>query len=187
MQVNGSDIVPLYNIVPPSGSPAQFGFFYLSIVVTLLAKVRPSDYGIDIVTEETPSSIPIPKFEVTMWGVPSDRSHDQLREVCLERGSGYNPNLGDCSLETAATCRSCARRPRVRAPAAVGASTSTPTSTRMSFHSETTTPAIEGCEYNPFDPTLALAPSTQAPHAPSGVDARSVDAAGLRPQRHRAG
>ena len=39
------------------------------------------------------------------------------------------------------------------------------------LNAESTTPAVEGCQYNPFDPSFAFVPSTQAPHAPTGVDA----------------
>jgi hypothetical protein len=172
VQVIGGDIVPLYNIVPPAGSPAEFGFFYISVVVTLRAKVRPSDNGIDIITQKAPSSIPIPKFEVTMWGNPSDRSHDRLRGVCLQTGFGYNAAFGDCSLRTRTdvpflrTPTSCPGTPLLW-----GIEMNTYQHIDTFVHKETTTPAMTGCEFNPFAPGFALAPSTQAPHAPSGVDA----------------
>jgi hypothetical protein len=172
VQINGGDIVPLYNIVPPTGSPAEFGFLYNSIVVTLLARVRPSDNGIDIVTQKTPSSIPIPKFAVTLWGVPSDRSHDQLRGICLQGYYGYNPSMGDCSLRTRGDV------PFLRTPTSCPGTPllwtidmDTYQSVSKFVHSEATTPAMFGCQNNPFDPTLTLLPSTHAPHAPSGVDA----------------
>jgi hypothetical protein len=43
VQLNSADIIGLYNIERRRPSPAAFGFFYDSIVVTLLAVVRPSD------------------------------------------------------------------------------------------------------------------------------------------------
>jgi hypothetical protein len=172
VEIVGSDIVPLYNIVPPSGSPAEFGFFFQSIVVTLRAKVRPSDNGIDIVTQKAPSSIPIPKFEVTLWGNPSDASHDRLRGVCLGSGFGYTATKGDCSLRTRTNV------PFLRTPTSCpgtpllwGIDMNTYQHVDTFVHGETTTPAMTGCEFNPFDPGFALAPSTNAPHAPSGVDA----------------
>jgi hypothetical protein len=172
VQLNSADIIGLYNLVPPPGSPAAFGFFYNSIVVTLRAKVRPSDYGIDIVTLKAPNSIPIPKFEVMLWGNPSDPSHDRLRGICLQQGFGYNPAMGDCSLRTRSdvpflrTPTSCPGSPLLW-----GIDMDTYQHPGAFVHSETTTPAMTGCEFNPFDPSFALAPSTQAPHAPSGVDA----------------
>jgi hypothetical protein len=172
VQINSADIVPLYNLVPPEGSPAAFGFFYISIVVTLRAKVRPSDNGIDIVTLKAPNSIPIPKFEVTFWGDPSDRAHDRFRGICLQGGFGYAPAQGDCSLRTRndvpflRTPTSCPGTPLLW-----GIEMDTYQHPGTFVHSETTTPVMTGCELNPFDPRFALAPSTQAPHAPSGVDA----------------
>jgi hypothetical protein len=173
VQLNGSDIVPLYNIVPSLGSPAEFGFGYQTVIVTLLAKVRPSDNGIDIVTKKSPSSVPIPKFDVTLWGVPGDPSHNPLRGVCLQVGFGNNPDFGDCSLNTP-------RVPFLRTPTSCTGNPLTWSIDMNTYqdpntlhHSSTTTPAIQGCEYSDlgFDPSLALTPSTLAPHAPSGVDA----------------
>jgi hypothetical protein len=172
VQLNSGDIIGLYNLVPPAGSPAAFGFFYNSIVVTLRAKVRPADNGIDIVTLKTPNSIPIPKFEVMLWGNPSDRSHDRLRGICLQQGFGYNASMGDCSLRTRSdvpflrTPTSCPGTPLLW-----GIEMDTYQHPGTFVHNETTTPAMTGCEFNPFEPDFALAPSTQAPHAPSGVDA----------------
>ncbi|HEX7291071.1 MAG TPA: hypothetical protein VF250_08100 [Conexibacter sp.] len=175
VQINGAnDIVPLFNIVPPTGFPAEFGFFYNSIVVTLVARVRPFDNGIDIVTQKAPNSIPIPKFQVTMWGVPTDPSHDRLRSVCLQGGFGWNSTKGDCSLSTRndvpflRTPTSCPGTPLVW-----GIDMNTYQHPTRLVHSETTTPPIEGCQYSndAFDPSFALAPSTSAPRAVSGVDA----------------
>jgi hypothetical protein len=172
VQLNSGDIVPLYNIEPPTGSPAMFGFFYNNIVVTLRAKVRPSDNGIDLVTAKAPSSIPIPKFSVTLWGDPSDASHDRLRGICTNGGFGYNASKGDCSLRTRThvpflrTPTSCPGTPLLW-----GIDIDTYQHVGTFVHNQTETPAMTGCEFNPFDPGFALVPSTQAPHTPSGVDA----------------
>jgi hypothetical protein len=170
VQLNGSDIVPLFNVVPPVGSPAEFGFSYQTIGITLLAKVRPSDNGIDIITRKSPSSVPIPKFDVTLWGVPGDPSHNPLRGgVCLNSGLGNDGR--DCSIDTP-------RVPFLRTPTSCPGTPllwsidmTTYQHPDTLFHNATQTPAIEGCQYNPFDPSLSLVPSTLAPHAASGVDA----------------
>ncbi len=172
VQLNGSDIVPLYNIEPPLGSPAEFGFSYQTVVVTLLAKVRPSDNGIDIVTRKSTSSVPIPKFEVTMWGVPGDPSHNPLRGLCLQGGLGNNSgSFGECPTVNT-------RVPFLRTPTSCpgtpllwGIDMSTYQHPDTFVSNATTTPAMQGCEFNPFRPGFGLVPSTLAPHAPSGVDA----------------
>jgi hypothetical protein len=170
VQIAGGDIVPLYNIQPPHGSPAEFGFFYQSIVVTLLAKLRPTDDGIDIVTQKTPSSIPIPQFEVTMWGVPGDPSHNPLRGgACLQ---GYLGNNGtNCPLDTPR------RVPFLRLPTSCtdnpltwGLDVDTYQRPDTLVPAQTTTPRVEGCQFVPFDPSFTLAPTVRTPHAPTGLD-----------------
>jgi hypothetical protein len=175
-QLNFNDIVPVYNLVPPPGSPAAFGFFYNSVVVTLLARVRPSDHGIDIVTERAVSSVPIPKFEVTLWGVPSNPSHDRLRGVCLHgSNTGYNAEIGSNTGECALQHRT--DLPFLRTPTSCPG-TSLGWEIEMNtyqhvgnwVHKDTTTPAIEGCGSVPFDPSLSLAPTEKGTHSPSGLD-----------------
>ncbi len=171
-QLNTGDVVPVYNIQPPTGSPAEFGFFYNSVVVTLLAKVRPSDNGIDIITQKAVSSVPIPKFEVTLWGVPSDPSHDPVRGICLQGGYGFNAVFGPCALRTRSnvpflrTPTSCPGT-----PLAWSIDMDTYQNVGNFVHNQTTTPPVQGCEYNPFDPRFSLVGSTKAPHTASGVDA----------------
>ncbi len=171
-QFNIGEIVPVYNLVPPPGSPAAFGFFYNSITIVLLARVRPSDHGIDIVTTKSVSSVPLPKVEVTLWGQPTDPSHDPLRHQCLHGARGHNPSVGDCSLRTRNDVpflrmpTSCPGTPLVW-----GIEMDTYQNVGRFIHKETATDPIIGCQLTRFDPGFALEPSTQTPHAPSGVDA----------------
>ena len=170
VQLSGGDIVPLYNVEPPIGSPAEFGFFYQSIVVTLLAKLRPSpDNGIDIVTTHTPSTIPIPEFNVTLWGDPADSSHDPLRGTCLQNGYG---NDGDtCTLNSA--------RPEAFLRLPTSCTGLLPWSTDVTTYqhpdtpvsASTSTPGMSGCEVVPFTPSFSLAPTVSTAHAPTGLDA----------------
>jgi hypothetical protein len=166
------DIVPLFNMQPPRGYPAEFGFLYQSIAVTLLAKVRPSDDGVDIVTEKASSSIPIPAFEATLWGAPDDRSHDIVRGHCL---SGFLGNKGefDCSLLDSERSRT----PFLRMPTSCtgeplrwGMEVDTYQHPGVWHSASTTSPAVTGCENVPFAPSFALAPSTLAPHSATGAD-----------------
>jgi hypothetical protein len=165
--LNGNDLVPLYNLVAPRGVPAEFGFYYLGIVVTLHAKLRPTDNGIDIVSQTVPSSAPFPKFEATFWGVPADPSHDRLRPRCTIGMYGNNGNL--CPSEAP-------RTPFLRLP--TSCSGALPWSLEIDtyknpgvFHRrEATTPALEGCEKVPFEPSLTLTPSQRGAHTPSGLD-----------------
>jgi hypothetical protein len=166
--VNGKELAPVYNLVPPRGMPAEFGFYYQGVNVYLKAKLRPSDNGVDIVSETSVSAIPVPKVEVTLWGTPADSSHDFERGECTIGLAGSNGKL----------CSTLAPRiPFLRLPTSCSGSP-LPWSLEMDtyqhpgvFHrAETTTPAIGGCEDIPFDPSLALKTTSSAAHSPSGLD-----------------
>jgi hypothetical protein len=166
--VNGWNVVPVYNLEPPLGAPAEFGFYYQGVIVNLRAKLRPSDNGIDLVTTNAPSSIPIPKFEVTLWGTPTDTSHDILRADCTFGLFGASGNL--CPTTSP-------RVPFLRLPTSCtgdplpwSIDLDTYQHPGLLHHRAATTPALTGCELNPFDPELSIVPSTRAPHASSGVD-----------------
>jgi hypothetical protein len=167
--VNGKDTVPVYNLVPPHGAPAEFGFFYQGLIVNLRAKLRPTDYGIDIVTSKANSSVPITKFEVALWGVPAASSHDGVRAACTEGLFG--------TAMSGPTCPSIAPRvPFLRMP--TSCSGSLPWSMDINtyvhpatfHHAETATAAPTGCDGVPFDPTVSLAPTAGSAHSASGLD-----------------
>ncbi len=170
VQLLGGDMVPLFNMQPPTGSPAQFGFFYQSIVITLTAKLRPSDNGIDIITHQAPSSIPIPQFLVTMWGVPGDPSHNPLRGgACLFGGLGRQDGT-DCSLTTD-------RIPFLRTPTSCtgnplmwNVDVDTYQHPEVNVPGSTSTPRVEGCQFVPFDPSFSITPTVTTAHAPTGLD-----------------
>jgi len=167
--VNGRDTVPVYNLVPPLGAPAEFGFYYQGLIVNLRAKLRPSDYGVDIVTSKAPSSLPISKFEVQLWGVPTDSKYDLVRADCTTGlyGAGTNGDLCPSTAPREAFLRmptSCA------GPLPWSMDINTYEHPETFHHADTTTAAPTGCELNPFDPSFTLIPSALAPRAPVGVD-----------------
>lgn len=175
VQLTGGDIVPLYNVKPPTGSPAEFGFFYQSIVVTLRAKLRPSDNGIDIVTTDTPSSIPIPEFSVTLWGVPGESSHDPLRGVCVADGYGNNggthTNGNPCTLGTPTRDAFLRMPTSCTGPLDWGLDVNTYEHPDTTVSASTTTPGVTGCDLVPFRPSFSLAPTVSTAHSTTGLDA----------------
>lgn len=166
----GPDIVPVYNMVPRPGAPAEFGFSYDAITIGIVARLRP-DNGIDLVARDAPSSVAISEVDVTLWGVPAGSSHDNQRGICLENYMGNFQGR---------TCPTNARPvPFLRLPTSCGDplpwSVDLTTYTHPDppgFHADTTTPRTEGCQFLPFQPTFSLVPSVTTPHTPSGVDAR---------------
>jgi hypothetical protein len=64
--------LPLYNMIPEPGYPAEFAFKVLNNAIVLYAKLRPrtGDYGVTVVTPGA-SRIWITSVHAILWGVPS--------------------------------------------------------------------------------------------------------------------
>src|SRR5262249_21276344 len=70
----------LYNMVPPPGAPARFGFAVNGTSVVLDAKVRSNgDYGLSVVSRGISEAVALARATITFWGVPADPSHDAER------------------------------------------------------------------------------------------------------------
>jgi hypothetical protein len=81
--------LPVFNMVPPPGVPARFAFNVVGTIVVLDAHVRSdSDYGLGVTATNTPQGLAIVGSTVTLWGVPSDSSHDSER-ACPGQPSPY--------------------------------------------------------------------------------------------------
>jgi hypothetical protein len=88
-------ILQLYDLVPPPGVAAQFGLSLEGIQVVLNATVRSGgDYGITTRALDVPER-GVVSSSVTIWGIPSDSSHDRERKspTCSKGGcsSGATP------------------------------------------------------------------------------------------------
>ncbi len=96
--VDSADTVPIFNMVPPPGAPAEFAIEPLGIgfIVHILGGVDPAgNYSLvgsadDLVQFGGASGV-----SLDFWGDPSDPSHDQRRGQC-----GYPAGLDDppCSV-----------------------------------------------------------------------------------------
>ena len=75
-------VAPVYNLVPPPGAPAQFGFIALIPPVYINASVRP-DGGLTVTIPNNSQALPLTGTELTFWGVPADPAHDAERGACL--------------------------------------------------------------------------------------------------------
>jgi hypothetical protein len=71
--------IPIFNVVPPPGVPARFGFNFDGTVVTLDAHVRSNDYAFSVSSSDVQEALAISGTTVTFWGVPGDPSHDRER------------------------------------------------------------------------------------------------------------
>jgi hypothetical protein len=81
--------IQVFNLVPPPGVPAEFGFSFQGLNTYLDASVRSgSDYGITEHVSAIAKKI-ITHVVTVLWGDPGDASHDRWR----------NGNAGGCNQE----------------------------------------------------------------------------------------
>ncbi|HET6505219.1 MAG TPA: hypothetical protein VFG42_00400 [Baekduia sp.] len=158
----------LYNMKPPPGMPAEFGFLAAAAVaVHLQASVRTGgDYGVNITVKDLPQTLPWTGSVVTIWGVPADSSHNSSRGLCLYQG-------GDCPSQAP-------RAPFLTNPSAcspvanaVGHADSWQATgvfdTAQAVNHDAAGPVgIIGCERLPFKPTLTAHPTGYAAGSPAG-------------------
>ena len=107
---NGILISPIYNMVPPAGTPAELGFDAggLGFYAHLFADVRSdSDYGIEATASDVLGfgTIPIFGVQAQLWGDPAADEHEARRECkvrpCLVKAAektelAFLTMPGDC-------------------------------------------------------------------------------------------
>jgi hypothetical protein len=165
--------VGLFNAPHGTEVPALFIFKYLSFVATITPKVRPGDYGITAGSFNLSEAEAIHDITVTLWGVPSDPSHD------FERQPPGPPEI----VTNEATDTNLPEYPFFTNPTSCPDSPSTFTIKGDSWEFPNVfdvvpvatdvngTPFVwEGCENLPFEPTLVPVPGTHRAHSPTGLD-----------------
>jgi hypothetical protein len=171
----GADLHRLvFNLVPPTGDPAEFAFTFEGISVFLDPVVRSgSDYGITTRVNNAPQRVVIASV-LTLWGVPDDPSHDPWR--C---GSTVGCNPGEGTLGSHPVLKPFLRMPTsCGTPDSFGISVSNWFDELDSFtepiafptHGPTGQPAgLTECGKLPFNPGVQANPTTNATDSPSGL------------------
>jgi uncharacterized repeat protein (TIGR01451 family) len=169
---------PLFNMVAPPGTPATLGFDALGfgIFVHLRGQVRTGgDYGLSATAKDILQKGEFLGAAVTLWGNPSDPSHDATRGRCFEGAGG---SKGFCPVT-----------PNNTALLTLPTSCSGPATTTISAdswqepnnfisdsflsHDIAGNPVgLTGCRQLDFSPSITLQPGTGAADSPTGL---SVD------------
>ncbi|HYJ22291.1 MAG TPA: hypothetical protein VEW07_09745 [Solirubrobacterales bacterium] len=90
--------IPVYNLEPPKGYPADFGFDAGDYRGHIYPKLDPAHgYAIEALTPYISSLLPVRAAEFTMWGVPGDPAHDALRSIPIEQGGTAEVSYGASS------------------------------------------------------------------------------------------
>jgi hypothetical protein len=180
---------PVYNLVPPAGLAAQFGFAIKGIVVLLDAKVRSGgDYGI------TEHVFDVPKIDVlfnttTIWGNPSDASLDPAR-------ASSNPECVPDSVRGGCVYTG-TQAPFLTLPTSCGKQQpifaemiGTWQESEARAHAEVEPHNSEGAEVGitgcerlvHYNPTAAIAPDTTSADGPSGLTAEVTVPQNVNPE-----
>lgn len=178
---------PVYNLVPPTGMPAELGFSVSNLGrMTLSFHVRSGgDYGLTASLESIPETGPLQGAILTLWGVPAEASHDLEREGTL--GDGAQDASEFCKpevvikggIETQTRCPSDAPakpfltlpgqcRPEQPFTATVDSWESPGHFQAYSFPQPFGANELSGCEQLAFTPSLSLTPETTQADTPSG-------------------
>jgi hypothetical protein len=164
--------VPLYNLIPPNGVPASFGFSLFSVSSFEEASLRPSDYGISVSDIILPSATELRLQSVTerVWGEPDDPAHDFQRECRgpedeIIKGCSAEGGKPFLTLPTSCTgpLRTTATIYSVEEP------TVPRTETVESLDSGGNPAGLTGCGQTPFVPSLEAQPETSSGDSPTGL------------------
>jgi hypothetical protein len=162
-----ANLVGLYNVVPPAGAASELGFTVLGTIIPLDAYVRPGDSGIDVVSRNTSTSIPITEVGVTVWGDPAAQSHDRLRGECLGRGEGADGRVCPSTAPESAFLRMPTSCSGTGIPFGAGSNSYENPSREVT--ASFTGPVLTGCERVPFNPNIQVVPTSTAANSPTGV------------------
>jgi hypothetical protein len=174
---------PIYNMAPPAGVPSELGFDAagIGLIMHVGGMVRTgADYGLSADISGIPDEHPIYGLELTLWGDPSEASHDQERGLCADEAakqSFIKTGIREsCPVERTTT-------PFLTLPSSC---TGEPLTTSMSVDSwqapgtpveppPAFSPAVTGCEGLDFSPKLTVStaePQVASAESPTGL---SVD------------
>ncbi len=161
----------VYNLVPPPGHPAEFGFILYGNKIFLDASLRSNgDYGITENADNLPQR-EIPDNSITIWGDPADGSH-QAQRLCIK---GYRqfgcPSTGrNVPFLTMPT--SCEGPQTFTALANSWTDESLTSEIKIQTHDANGEPqGFEGCNHLSFSPSIGIAPDTASTDTPAGLTA----------------
>jgi hypothetical protein len=171
--VDSTVVVPVYNMVPPAGTPAEFKFVVAFGSATLDARLRSDgDYGIDIDTKDNSEATDqggVAYVSVTLWGVPGDQSHDAQRgRFCLSSGQS-------CGNDPHAPFNAPIKR-FLTNPTFCGSPLTTTFSVdpwqnpgNFVTAASTTPTGTTGCGKLSFTPSISIQPDTSVADSPTGL------------------
>ncbi|HET7590847.1 MAG TPA: hypothetical protein VFK14_11785 [Solirubrobacterales bacterium] len=169
----GPSVHPVYNLVPPPGYPAELGFEVVQgTYVHLLGSVRSDgSFTLTAAGRDVLARVAVGGVRTTLWGVPSDGSHDAQRGTCL-----FHFGETGCAVPRTA-------RPFLAMPSSCGGPLTTKAKidsweapgtfvegTYQSTDLEGNPVGVDGCNRLGFEPSIAARATTDQGDSPSGLD-----------------
>lgn len=152
----------VFNLDPPRGFAAMYGWISMQTPVRVLVKVRTGgDYGLTAQLRYVNSSVSVLSSRLALWGDPGDLRHTERRQSGRRDDPTlpslrYLSNPFDCTAamtETSVTASSWQEPDR-------------------SVHVVDAAPALTGCDQLDFRPSIAVTPETTKADSSTGL---SVD------------
>jgi hypothetical protein len=167
---------PVYNMVPPPGTPAELAFNVLNLgaVIHLQGRVRSDgDYGLSADARDIPEIGSVSGVSIELWGNPADPSHDFQRGQCAFQ---EHPASKTCPVPASST-------PLLTMPSACSGPLATTLradswqhrGTFVSKSAQSTDPTgnpvgVNGCESLSYDPSVDAVPSTDQAETGTALD-----------------
>jgi hypothetical protein len=167
---SGTFIEPIYNMEPPGGDVvARLGFYAAPYPTFINVRVDPTDYSLVASVEGAASGAGLVEAVTTLWGVPADPIHDELRLTPKEAINGETPpggrkaNLPEAPFLTNPT--DCSLKRQITVTARSYQLPDQPVSLSAPF------PQITGCAKLDFRPSFTAIPTNPEAAAPTGLEA----------------
>jgi hypothetical protein len=165
-------VIEVYNLTPPRGVPASFGFNAFNENSFQEASLRSGDYGVTVSDITVPTAQQIQSVTETIWGVPADSSHDAERQCFDSEGHAIKGCASDIAVVPFLTLPATCDAP-LETTLSVDSVQEPDLFQRKSIFSldENGDPAAQiGCESVPFSPKVATQPSTRLAESGAGLD-----------------
>jgi hypothetical protein len=166
--INATTDIPVYNLTPPKGTVAAFGFQFNSTPVYIVASLDPTDYSVVAQLTYMNETFGIRSANLSMWGVPADPAHDALRlNPTAPQSSAFGTPFAGAPI-----------KPFLTMPSECGVDKTTDVSAESwqnpgQFVSIDSAPMkVTGCDDPRFSfrPTLSVQPESHDAGVPSGLD-----------------
>jgi hypothetical protein len=161
----GELTVPVFNMAPPPGMPAQFAFRTPHAAVHIDFALRAgSDYGVTATVNGLSEAAGVLTSAVRIWGVPGDPGHDAMRFT----GSGASaagPYPDDPPFKPLLSNPTSCNGPLITTMEAVTWQPGAPI-----FAAPFEAPGTAACNQLEFSPTIEAKPTTNLADSPSGLN-----------------